>query len=123
MHAIGMLHDKGRAAVRKPVVASSTSWMRAPASGIVSGKVKLGASVRKGQRLAVVTDPLGTREEEVPARFDGIVIGRSNLPLAHEGDALFNVAAFQSVERAEDSVERFAARHERVVENADGDIG
>lgn len=120
MYAIGMLQEKSRAAVRKPVVASSTSWMRAPASGIVSGKVKLGASVRKGQRLAVVTDPLGTREEEVPARFDGIVIGRSNLPLAHEGDALFNVAAFHSVERAEDTVERFAARHERVVENTEG---
>jgi hypothetical protein len=55
----------------------------------------------------------------VLARFDGIVIGRSNLPLAHEGDALFNIAAFHSVERAEDLVEQFAARHERVREAAD----
>jgi hypothetical protein len=36
---------------------------------------------------------------------------RSNLPLAHEGDALFNVAAFKSVARAETKVEQFAAIH------------
>ncbi len=120
MNAIGMRTAKLRHAARKPVVASSTSWIRAPASGIVSGKVELGTSVRKGQRLAVVSDPLGSREEEVQARFDGIVIGRSNLPLAHEGDALFNVAAFHSVERAEDLVEQFAARHERSGEALDG---
>jgi predicted deacylase len=77
----------------------------------VSNKVQLGRSVRKDQRLATISDPLGRREEDVPARFDGIVIGRSNLPLALEGDALFNIAAFQSVERAEDRVEEFTARH------------
>jgi hypothetical protein len=33
------------------------------------------------------------------------------LPLAHEGDALFNVAAFKSVARAETKVEQFAAIH------------
>lgn len=112
MRAIGMLQEK-RAAARAPVVARSTSWVRAPSSGIVSSKVKLGASVREGQRLAVVSDPLGTEEDEVTARFDGIVIGRSNLPLAHEGDALFNVAAFRSVEKAEGLVEQFASRHAR----------
>ncbi len=120
MRTIGMLTDKPTSKPRKPVVASSTSWIRAPASGIVSSKVPLGASVRKGQSLAIVSDPLGTSEEPVTARFDGIVIGRANLPLAHEGDALFNVAAFHSVERAEDLVEQFAARHERVAENVDG---
>jgi uncharacterized protein len=121
MRQIGMLPDGKPAAQREPVIARSTSWARAPASGIVAGKVKLGATVRKGERLAIISDPLGSREEEVLARFDGIVIGRSNLPLAHEGDALFNIAAFHSVERAEDLVEQFAARHERVREAADGE--
>ena len=45
------------------------------------------------------------------APFDGIIIGQSKLPLAHEGDALFNVAAFKSVARAENRVEEFAAVH------------
>jgi predicted deacylase len=111
MRVIGMLPDGEKPKLKDPVVASSTSWIRAPASGIVSNKVQLGRSVRKDQRLATISDPLGRREEDVPARFDGIVIGRSNLPLALEGDALFNIAAFQSVERAEDRVEEFTARH------------
>jgi len=105
MATIGMLPESRRARVQEPVIASSTSWIRAAGSGIVSNKVELGRSVRKNQSLATISDPLGRREEEVPARFDGIVIGRSNLPLALEGDALFNVAAFHSVERAEDLVE------------------
>ena len=55
--------------------------------------------------------PVGDDEVRVEAPFDGIIIGRSNLPLAHEGDALFNVAAFKSVSRAEDRLEEFAAVH------------
>ena len=95
----------------EPVIAASTSWIRAPFSGIVSRKVKLGTRVVEGQQLAIVGDPLGEDQEKVLAPFDGIVIGRSNLPLAHEGDALFNVAAFKSVSRAETKVEQFAAIH------------
>jgi predicted deacylase len=85
--------------------------VRAPESGIVSRKVKLGARVVEGQRLASISDPLGEGEEGVIAPFDGIVIGRSTLPLAHEGDALFHIGAFQSVARAENKVEEFHARH------------
>ena len=95
----------------EPVVAASTKWVRAPISGIVSRKLKLGARVAEGAVLAIVGDPLGEAREEVIAPFAGIVIGRSNLPLAHEGDALFNVAAFKSVARAETKVEEFAAIH------------
>lgn len=102
------------AKVSKPiesVVAASTSWVRAPVSGIVSRKVNLGTRVVESQELAIVSDPLGESREKVIAPFDGIVIGRSNLPLAHEGDALFNVAAFRSVSKAETKVEQFAAIH------------
>lgn len=113
MRKIGMLPAQRTSKVREPVKASSMSWMRAPSSGIVSKKVRLGSTVRKGQTIAAISDPLGTSEDAVVARFDGIVIGCSNLPLAHEGDALFNIAAFNSVEKAEDLVEQFAARHER----------
>jgi uncharacterized protein len=95
----------------EPVIAASTSWVRAPVSGVVSRKVKLGTRVVESQQLAVVGDPLGEFQDKVAAPFDGIVIGRSNLPLAHEGDALFNVAAFKSVARAETKVEEFAAIH------------
>lgn len=112
MRHIGMLPKRKDAKQVTPVIAKSTSWVRAPDSGIVSAKIKLGKSVRKGQRLALISDTLGDKEEYVIAPFDGIVIGQDNLPLAHEGDALFHLAAFKSVPRAENLVENFAAVHD-----------
>jgi predicted deacylase len=111
MRHIGMLPPNSSRPSIVPVIADSTSWVRAPASGIVSRRVSLGTRVVAGQSLASIGDPLGDSEVPVVAQFDGIVIGQSNLPLAHEGDALFHVAAFKSVSRAEGKVEEFAARH------------
>ena len=110
MRSVGMLPAKRP--VRKqvnPLLARSTSWVRAPASGIFNTDVQLGNSVTEGQRLAAINDPLGDSSEVMLAPFDGIVIGRSNLPLAHEGDALFNIAEFTSVSKAEGLVEEFTA--------------
>lgn len=113
MRLIGMLPQlKNEKAVARPVIARSTSWVRAPRSGIVSAKVKLGSSVTSGQRLAIVGDPLGNEETSVVASVDGIVIGCSNLPLTHEGDALFHLGAFKSIPKAEGVVETFAVLHD-----------
>ena len=111
MRHIGMLPKNKTSKLVTPVVARSTQWVRAGTSGIVNAKARLGSTITKGQRLATISSPLGDEQEDVIAPFDGIVIGRSNLPLAHEGDALFNVAAFKSVSRAENRVEEFAAVH------------
>ena len=112
MRHIGMLPVLKARPTVAPVLAHSTAWMRAPTSGIVSCKTKLGASVSRGQPLASISDPLGDTEEAVTAKFDGVVIGRNNLPLAHEGDALFNIAAFRNVEKVEDQLEEFVAAHD-----------
>lgn len=112
MRNIGMLPEAKRTRTADPMLARYTRWIRSPSSGIVSGKAKLGSSVSKGQRIAMVSDPLGAAEEDVAAPFDGIVIGRSNLPLAYEGEALFNLAAFKSVSDAESLVEEFSAAHD-----------
>jgi predicted deacylase len=111
MRKIGMLSARKGKEPISPVLARSTSWVRAPASGIVNNRVNLGGSVTKDQQIAIVCDPLGQLEEPVFAPFDGIVIGRNNLPLALEGDALFNIAAFRSVSRAEEQLEDFAETH------------
>ena len=81
MHELGMLPGRAvRTAQRfKPIVAQSTRWVRAPFSGIVRARVRLGQRVVKGQCLAVISDPLGDREESALASHSGIVIGRSNL--------------------------------------------
>lgn len=110
MRHVGMLPKARASKAVSPVMAASTSWVRAPDSGIVSHKVALGAAVVEGQRLAIVSDPLGDDQATVCAPFDGIVIGRSTLPLAHEGEALFHIAAFKSLSRAESKVEQFTEK-------------
>ncbi len=112
MRQIGMLSESKPRKASEPLIARYTRWVRSPDSGIVSDKVKLGSRVKKGQRLAIISDPLGADEDYVVSPFDGIIIGCANLPLAYEGEALFNVAAFDSASRAENLVEEFAAEHE-----------
>ena len=112
MRSIGMLPEAKSARRIQSVIATDTRWVRSPASGILSRKVALGARVSEGQRLAIVSDPFGKGAEDIAAPTTGIVIGRSNLPLAHEGDALFNLAEFDNVVHAEDKVGEFTAHHE-----------
>jgi len=92
---------------RTSQIARSSSWTRAPDSGILRPMVSLGAQVVKGSLLGVVSDPFGERETEISATYDGIIIGRTNLPLVNEGDALFHIARFHGVEKAAERVEQF----------------
>ncbi len=117
MRQIGMLPRKRRARRVVPVLARSTRWIRAPDSGIVNNRVQLGSRVKEGQCLATISDPVGEAEAAVYSDFDGIVIGLSRLPLAHEGDALFNIAAFRSLAKAEHIVEEFTDRVEVGIES------
>lgn len=112
MRELGMLSTRAAKGETHTVVARSTRWVRAPVSGIVTDALPLGSRVREGDRLARLSDPLGDHEETVSAPFDGIVIGCSRLPLAHEGDALYHLAAFRSLGKAEDAVEEFATVHD-----------
>ncbi|MBT8048382.1 MAG: succinylglutamate desuccinylase/aspartoacylase family protein [Xanthomonadales bacterium] len=112
MRQLGMLPPLKRKPATHVVTARATSWVRASTSGIVTGPVALGTRVKENDRLALISDPLGELEETIRAPFDGIVIGSSRLPLAHEGDALFHLADFRSVGRAEELVEEFAATHD-----------
>jgi uncharacterized protein len=92
MRHLGMLR-KRRGHNKPPVVSQGTAWLRAPESGVLRVLVPLGAEISKGQVIGIIADPLGTREVDVVADHSGIVIGRTNLPLVYEGDALFHVAS------------------------------
>lgn len=89
-----------------PVFAKSSTWMRAPASGILRAHAALGDVVKKGQVLGHVGDPLAEVEVEVNCSADGVVIGRVSLPLVHEGDAVFHVARFDDSAAAQGVAKR-----------------
>ena len=70
--------------------------MRARRSGIALVQVALGERVTRGQQLAVIHDSLGRKLSRVSAPSDGVVIGRTQHPLVHQGDALVHIAATDS---------------------------
>jgi predicted deacylase len=77
-------------------VAMSSTWVRAPQSGIVRLIKPLGSWVKENEVLGVVADPFGDDEKQALAPFDGVVIGKTNLPLVNEGEALFHIAKVKS---------------------------
>jgi hypothetical protein len=91
----------------EPLVARSTTWIRAPQSGILRAVKTLGAKVEKGDLLGIIADPFGEKEECIYAPDAGIIIGRTNIPLLNEGEALFNLARFKSVDVVAEQVEEF----------------
>jgi len=113
MRELGMLPKRARSTQpMEPVVSHATVWERAPRSGIVRSHCKLGERVARGQLLASIGDPFGNSESDLVASRAGVVIGRSKLPLAHEGDALIHIAQFgdaKAVEAAEATVEEFTS--------------
>ncbi|MCK5771271.1 succinylglutamate desuccinylase/aspartoacylase family protein [Algiphilus sp.] len=85
-----------RALPVEPVVAHSSTWVRAPMSGVLRSQVRLGHAVTEGQRVGWVGDPVGGVDTAVYSHTDGIVIGGTGLPLVHEGDALFHIARVEA---------------------------
>lgn len=103
MREIGMLPKKksGRKRRREPLVVRSTSWIRAPKSGILYSKTSLGATINKGEVVAKIADPFGENEEKVIAPANGIIIGLLKLPLVYKGDALFHMAPLEEIDNAD----------------------
>lgn len=48
----------------------------------------------------------------IRAAYAGLVIGKSNIPLVNEGDALFHIARFEDIQEAAASVEAFQSRED-----------
>jgi predicted deacylase len=93
MHALGMVVAKGiPKASGTPVHTSSSKWLRAPVGGLLRTLKATGEAVVPGETLGVISDPFGEVEIEVKSDLSGIIVGRTNLPVVNEGDALFHVA-------------------------------
>jgi predicted deacylase len=106
MQALGMIEGIGLPP--KPaetLLAQSTRWVRAPKSGVLGAPTVLGARVCKGSTLGIITDPFGESEVPIITPINGIIIGRVNLPLVNEGEALFHIARLGKAQPAHTSVD------------------
>ncbi|KTD24710.1 succinylglutamate desuccinylase / aspartoacylase family [Legionella lansingensis] len=77
-------------------VAESTFWIRAPESGVMIKNKPLGAKVCKGEILCLIVDPLGDNEIKIKSPCEGVIIGKTNIPLVNEGDGIFHIAVFEN---------------------------
>jgi len=107
MREIGMLPAVKGKTTFVPRIVKSNFWIRAPQSGILRLTTRLGDCVSKGDILGYVSDPYGENHADIRAPNTGIIIGRTNLPLVHEGDAMIHLARFRDTGMASDAVDIF----------------
>lgn len=107
MRAISMLPSSRKKNQAEPFIARSSQWIRAPQSGIFLPGVSLGTRVSKDQLLGMIADPITGDEDAVINKTNGVVIGRSNQPMVHEGEALFHIGRFEAPSRVAAEIENF----------------
>jgi hypothetical protein len=97
---------KSTKAKPEPFIAYDSSWVRASSSGIVNDMKKLGDRVVKGDPLAKICGPTGNFVDILKAPKSGIIIGKQNIPLVQEGDAMFHVATFEKPSDVSDHIDQ-----------------
>ncbi len=108
MRAMQMLPaGSGRKAEIKTMHGTSSRWDRAPHGGLLRAFKGLGDVVEEGELLGVISDPTGRYDHNIEASEAGLVIGRTNLPLVHRGDAIFHIAQVRRPSDAEQSIEQY----------------
>jgi len=107
MRELGMRPKSKRQTKSEALVANTTRWVRAAQSGILRSLVATGAKVEIGDLLAYINNPLGENTEELVSPVAGIIIGKTNLPLVFAGEALFNIASYEAVDRVAENIDAY----------------
>lgn len=111
LRALGMLPKRKTAKPKKIIAAQSSQWVRAPQAGLMRLEVTLGSRVEEGQTVGKIADSIGENETRVISPVTGIVIGRNNLPVVNEGDALFHIALFNNSSKVKEAIADFQDQH------------
>ncbi len=109
MRYLGMLATRKsrKPNATEPFVARSSQWVRAPSSGIFRAAKSLGGKVKRNDALGVINDPVSVLEVPVISPCNGLIIGRSELPLVHEGEAIYHIAQFEDNREVAEHIEMF----------------
>jgi predicted deacylase len=106
MRHLSMLpKSRSKKSLSEPRIARSSSWVRATDSGFTTHIKELGDLVEAGEVLAEIKDPYGDILDTVLCKNGGIIIGKQNIPLAQEGDAMYHIAHFSSPDEVAGHVE------------------
>lgn len=118
MRLLGMIPKRSRSKFSnpEPFIARSSKWVRAPASGIFRTVKPLGSHVKRNDILGMISDPVSSIEIEVNTPYSGLIIGRSEIPLVHEGEAVYHIGRFENDRIVAEQVEFF---HEDILPEID----
>jgi predicted deacylase len=103
------------------MIANTSQWLRAPQSGILRALVATGTQVEENDVLAYINDPLGENSEALRSPVSGIIIGKTNLPLVFEGEAVFNIARYEAAGEVSDHIEAYQEEHHPLTDNRESD--
>jgi len=113
MRALDMLPPRKTHKIEKePFIARSSVWIRSPASGVFWSGIPLGTRLVKGQQFGIISDPFGEEEVSITSPHEGIIIGKTNLPLINEGDALVHIARFGKSAEVAETLEEFQDKYQ-----------
>ena len=90
VHSLGMIKKRRRWGDPEPVYYRS-SWVRASNGGILLADVSLGSTVRKGDLLGSITDPMSNARSELRSPYSGRIIGMARNQVVMPGFAAFHV--------------------------------
>ena len=105
MKHLGMLTSRRSLKAIEPIIARKSGWVRACESGLVVHHKQLGDQVEKGDLLATINNPYGHRLDEVKSQYAGIIIGKQNIPLVQEGEAMYHIAYFKDPDEVTENLE------------------
>jgi predicted deacylase len=107
---------KVKQALKTPIITKTSQWVRAGESGVLRTIKPLGSTVIKDEIIAYTDNPLEDGSFEIVAPFDGVIIGKSEIPLVQEGDAVFHIAKFRDLDGAEEKIEYY---NEEILEQSE----
>ncbi len=90
INTLGMIPKKRLWGDPEPVYYRST-WVRANSGGILLADVSLGSTVRKGDLLGTITDPMSNARIEIRSPYSGRIIGMARNQVVMPGFAAFHV--------------------------------
>ena len=106
MRQIGMLNKvKRKGHPIAPFIARQSGWVRANESGLINHHAQLGDHVSKGEVLGTIANPYGDVLDKILSPSEGVVIGKQNIPLAQEGEAMYHIAYFRKPDSVAEHME------------------
>ncbi len=88
---LGITNDEQEPAVVPPIICRKSYWLYTDTGGLLTVEVELLETVRAGQIVATLRDVFGRVKKRFTALEDGVVIGKSTMPVNTSGGRVLHL--------------------------------